>query len=300
MLTIGSRGSKLALWQANWVAGRLRALGEAVRIEVIKTTGDKILDVALSKVGGKGLFTKEIEEALIEGRIDLAVHSLKDMPTEIPAGLTLCAVSEREDPRDALAGRRLDELPRGATVGTSSLRRAAQLRLLRPDLRIEPVRGNVDTRLRKLDDGEYDAVLLAAAGLRRLGLEERIAEVLEADLMIPAVGQGALAIETQELESAATVACRKLHHEATAVATTAERALLEALGGGCQVPIGGYARLKDGELHLDGIVIAPSAGRPVRGYRVGPPEDAARIGHALGEELLEHGAREILEEVYGA
>jgi hydroxymethylbilane synthase len=299
MLTIGSRGSKLALWQANWVAGRLRELGEAVRIEVIKTTGDKILDVALSKVGGKGLFTKEIEEALREGRIDVAVHSLKDMPTEIPPGLKLCAVSEREDPRDALAGLRLAELPKGARVGTSSLRRAAQLRLLRPDLRIEPVRGNVDTRLRKLDEGQYDAVLVAAAGLRRLGLEDRIAEVLDAGLMVPAVGQGALAIETRDEEGAAA-ACRKLHHAATAAATAAERALLETLGGGCQVPIGAYARLDGEQLTIDGIVLSPAGGRPVRGRCAGPAGEAVLVGRRLGEELLEGGAREILEEVYGS
>src|ERR1700687_170079 len=197
MLVIGSRGSQLALWQAHWGKERLEDLGEECRIEIIHTTGDKITDVALSKVGTKGLVTKEIEEALLSGAIDLAVHSLKDMPTELPAGLTLSALPEREDPRDALVGRRLADLPRGAKVGTSSLRRAAQLRGLRPDLKVESVRGNLDTRLRKLDEGQYDAILLAAAGLKRLGWGERIAEILPAGVMCSAVGQGALAIETK-------------------------------------------------------------------------------------------------------
>src|SRR6478752_4035101 len=198
MLVIASRGSQLALWQAHWVEGQLRALGHEDRIEIIRTTGDKITDVPLAKVGTKGLFTKEIEEALLDGRADLAVHSLKDLPTELPAGLVLAAVPEREDPRDAIVGKRLADLPPGAKVGTSSLRRSAQLRKLRPDLVIESVRGNLDTRLRKLDEGRYDAILLAAAGLKRLGWSDRIAEILPADLMCPAVGQGALAIETRE------------------------------------------------------------------------------------------------------
>src|ERR1700689_1019026 len=197
MLVIASRGSPLALWQARWVAQQLTALGHESRIEIIKTTGDKITSVPLNQVGGKGLFTKEIEEALLEGRADLAVHSLKDLPTELPAGLVLAATPEREDPRDALVGRKLADLAHGAKLGTSSLRRAAQLRKLRPDLHIEPVRGNLDTRLRKLDEGQYDAILLAAAGLKRLGWGDRIAEVLEAEVMCSAVGQGARAIETR-------------------------------------------------------------------------------------------------------
>src|SRR5947199_1878625 len=196
MLVIASRGSQLALWQARWVQTQLAALGHESRIEIIKTTGDKITDVPLAKVGTKGLFTKEIEEALLDGRADLAVHSLKDLPTELPAGLVLAAVPEREDPRDALVGKRLADLPAGAKVGTSSLRRAAQLRRLRPDLVVESVRGNLDTRLRKLDEGQYDAIMLAAAGLKRLGWGDRIAEILSPSIMCPAVGQGALAIET--------------------------------------------------------------------------------------------------------
>src|SRR6201994_1609540 len=197
MLVIASRGSQLALWQARWIQTRLAALGQESRIEIIKTTGDKITDVPLAKVGTKGLFTKEIEEALLDGRADLAVHSLKDLPTELPQGLALAAVPVREDPRDAVIGRRLAELETGETIGTSSLRRAAQLRKLRPDLRIESVRGNLDTRLRKLDEGQYDAILLAAAGLKRLGWGDRIAEILPVEKMCPAVGQGALAIETR-------------------------------------------------------------------------------------------------------
>ena len=300
MLTIGSRGSKLALWQARWVAGRLEELGYRTRIEIIKTTGDKITDVALSKVGGKGLFTKEIEEALLARSIDLAVHSMKDVPTELPAGLTLGAVSAREDPRDAVAGRPLAELPAGAKVGTSSLRRAAQLRLLRPDLAVENIRGNVDTRLRKLDDGRYDAVILACAGLKRLGLEARIAEPLPVDVMIPAVGQGALGIEIRDEEGPAAEACRRLDDPPTRTAVLAERAFLAALGGGCQVPVGAHAQVADGTVTLEAIVISPSGGKPVRGRTSGPAGDAGRLGRRLGEELLERGAREILEEVYGS
>src|SRR5438309_1006023 len=197
MLVIASRGSQLALWQARWVSAALTALGRECRIEIIKTTGDKITDVPLAKVGTKGLFTKEIEEALLDGRAQLAVHSLKDLPTELPDGLVLGAVPQREDARDAIIGKTLAELPLGAKVGTSSLRRSAQLRALRPDLIVESIRGNLDTRLRKLDEGQYDAILLAAAGLKRLGWADRIAEILSPDLMCPAVGQGALAIESR-------------------------------------------------------------------------------------------------------
>src|SRR4249919_2686838 len=234
MLVIASRGSQLALWQARWVAGQLAAAGHECRIEIIKTTGDKITDVPLAKVGTKGLFTKEIEEALLDGRADLAVHSLKDLPTELPEGLVLAAVPEREDPRDAIIGMRLDQLPHGAKVGTSSLRRAAQLRKLRPDLVIESVRGNLDTRLRKLDEGQYDAIVLAAAGMKRLGWANRIAEILPAEKMCSAVGQGALAIETRATGPGHD-ACAVLDHPATHAAVRAERGVLGALGGGCQV-----------------------------------------------------------------
>jgi hydroxymethylbilane synthase len=300
MLIIASRGSQLALWQAHWVKQQLAALGYPSRIDIVKTTGDKITDVPLAQVGAqvgaKGLFTKEIEEALLEGRADLAVHSLKDLPTELPAGLVLAATPAREDPRDALVGKRLADLPAGAKVGTSSLRRAAQLRKIRPDLRIEPVRGNLDTRLRKLDQGRYDAIMLAAAGLKRLGWEDRIAEILSPDIVCPAVGQGALAIETG---TTGLLACQKLNHAATHSAITAERALLAALGGGCQVPIGAYATVTGDRLSLQAIVVSPNGVHLVRDRGEGPVADAQRIGRELGEALLAAGADRILESVYG-
>ena len=293
MLTIGSRGSQLALWQANWVKSRLEELGEECRIEIIHTTGDKIQDVALSKVGTKGLFTKEIEEALLDGRIDLAVHSLKDMPTDLPDGLILAAIPPREDVRDAIVGCKLDALKRGAKVGTSSLRRMAQLRALRPDLNIESVRGNVDTRLRKQQEGQYDAILLASAGLNRLGLSDRIAEIISVEKMCPAVGQGALAIETRVGDSVVG----KLDHLPTRRAVTAERAVLRALGGGCQVPIGAYAVADGSGVHVQAVVIAPDASAMIRLEARG--EDPEKVGADLGQELLDAGANEILKAVYG-
>ena len=299
MLTIGSRGSQLALWQARWIQARLKDLGEESRIEIIRTTGDRITDVPLAKVGTKGLFTKEIEEALLRGDIDVAVHSMKDMPTEVPGGLTIAAIPEREDPRDAIVGIPLAELRDGASVGTSSLRRSAQLRALRPDLVVESIRGNVDTRLRKLEDLQFDAIVLAAAGLRRLGLEARIAEVLEPEVMCPAVGQGALAVETRDDGGIAHQICRRLDHAETRAAVTAERALLATLGGGCQVPIGAYARIAEGALHVDAVVVSPEGDAIVRRGSSGPPSNAESIGRALGEELLAMGGREILEDVYG-
>jgi hydroxymethylbilane synthase len=294
MLVIASRGSQLALWQARWVAAQLSAAGHACRIEIVKTTGDRITDVPLAKVGSKGLFTKEIEEALLDGRADLAVHSLKDLPTELPEGLVLAAVPEREDPRDAVVGRKLADLPLGARVGTSSLRRAAQLRQLRPDLQVESVRGNLDTRLRKLDEGQYDAILLAAAGLKRLGWGDRIAEILPPEQMCPAVGQGALAIETRAgFEKVAL-----LDHADTHTAVVAERAVLAALGGGCQVPIGAYATVSKGHIRLLAIVAAPDGSRVIRAEAEGEAADAADIGARVAADLLQRGAREILEAVY--
>ncbi|MBS1856250.1 MAG: hydroxymethylbilane synthase [Acidobacteria bacterium] len=297
MLVIASRGSQLALWQAHWVEAQLQALGHEVRIEIIKTTGDKITDVPLAKVGTKGLFTKEIEEALLDGRADLAVHSLKDLPTELPEGLVLAAVPEREDPRDAVVGRRLDELALGAKVGTSSLRRSAQLRQLRPDLVIESVRGNLDTRLRKLDEGRYDAILLAAAGLKRLGWAARIAEILDADRMCSAVGQGALAIETRA-SGAGFDAVRALDHAATHSAVDAERGVLASLGGGCQVPIGAHATVDGGRVRVQAIVASPDGGELIRGTAEGAIAQAEATGRALGAELLDRGARRILDQVY--
>lgn len=291
MIVIGSRGSQLALWQARQVAARLEQLGEQTRIEIVKTTGDKIADVPLAQAGGKGLFTKEIEEALLAGVIDLAVHSLKDVPAELPAGLALAAFPEREDPRDALIGRTLAELRPGDKVGTGSLRRAAQLHALKRGLAIETLRGNVDTRLRKLDEGQYDAIVLAAAGLRRLGWESRITELLDPSVMCPAPGQGALAIETRD-DGAAQQVARKLDHAETRAAVTAERELLAVLEGGCQVPIGAYAHLEGSSIHLRAMVASPDGQRMVRDGLCG--QESIALGRELGRRLLAAGAREIL------
>ena len=299
IITIGSRGSKLALWQARHIESLLRALGAETRLEIIKTTGDKITDVPLAQVGSKGLFTKEIEEALLAGTIDLAVHSLKDLPTVVPEGLAIAAIPERELPFDALIGKKLAELPHGAKVGTSSLRRAAQLRARRPDLHIESLRGNLDTRLRKLDEGQYDAIVLASAGLRRLGWASRIAELLSDDVMCPAVGQGALAIETRDDNGPARRLCAKLDHAPTRACITAERALLAALGGGCQVPIGAHARLEDGRLSLFGVIIDPQGETLLRHNESGSPEEAELLGIRAARALLSQGGRRVLSHVYG-
>ena len=292
MLVIGSRGSKLALWQANYIKSRLEALGEECRIEIITTSGDRFQSGPLKEIGTKGLFTKEIEEALLDGSIDLAVHSLKDMPTELPDGLQITAVPEREDARDVMIGRKLAELPAGARVGTGSLRRAAQIHAARPDVSVEGIRGNVDTRLRKLDEGQYDAIVLAAAGLNRLGWSERIAEHLPVEVMCPAVGQGALAIETRADGGPAMQTVARLDHLITHAAITAERAVLKVLGGGCHVPIGAHATVAEGTLHLRAIVISPDGARMVKRESYGL--DAVQVGTSLGEELLAGGAREIL------
>ena len=299
MLTIGSRGSQLALWQAHWIQARLQELGHECRIEIIKTTGDKITDVALSQVGSKGLFTKEIEEALLAGSIDLAVHSLKDMPTDLPSWLTLAAIPKREDPRDALIGRALADLNGGARVGTGSLRRAAQLRALRPDLEIEDIRGNVDTRLRKLDEGRYDAIVLASAGLRRLGWENRITELFDPAVMCPAVGQGALAVETREQGVAFEIAMR-LEDTDTRAAVTAERAVLATLGGGCQAPMGAHAIVDNGVLRLHALLVSPDGSKVIRRHLDGPAGEALALGRTLGSQLLAGGGKEILDAVYGA
>jgi hydroxymethylbilane synthase len=302
-LVIGTRGSQLALWQAHWIEGRLREFGAETRIEINKTTGDKITDVALAKVGSttglKGVFTKEIEEALLDGRIDVAVHSLKDLPTEIDSRLAIAAVPERADPRDALAGCSLDDLPAGARVGTGSLRRVAQLRNRRPDLEILGIRGNVDTRLRKMDEGQYDAVVLASAGLHRLGLEGRIAEILEPEVMCPAVGQGALGVQIRAGDDAVRELISRLNHEATAAAVTAERAVLSALGGGCQVPMGAHAWIKGGVLKLIAVVVSQDGGRMVRTSLEGAVGQAAELGADVAARLKDRGAAELLEAVYG-
>lgn len=290
-LVIGTRGSQLALWQANHVSALLTARGHSVRIEMIQTTGDRITGVPLSQVGTKGLFTKEIEEALLAGTIDLAVHSAKDMPTELPEGLVLSAFPERADPRDAMIGSRLADLPQGAIVGTSSLRRAAQLRSLRPDLDLRDLRGNVDTRLRKQAEGQYAAIVLATAGLTRLGWQDRIAESLDPTAFVPAVGQGALAIETREDGGAGHQAAIEIDDATTRARLEAERAVLRAIGGGCQVPLGAHATVEAGVLSLSGLVVSLDGTFVIRDQRSGPVVDAARIGAHMGEVLLGAGAR---------
>ena|SRR5947209_6734522 len=282
-LRIGSRGSQLALWQANHVASLLREQGHTVEIEVIKTTGDKIADVALAKVGTKGMFTKEIEEALADKRVDLAVHSLKDVPTELAPEFTLTAIMQREDPRDAFISVKysaLEELPHGAKVGTSSLRRQCQLKAIRPDLEIFPLRGNVDTRLRKLESGEYAAILLAAAGVHRLGLDTHVRARISPDVMCPAVGQGALAIETRSDDRQTESYLSFLNHAETRQAIECERALLGSLGGGCQVPIGAYAELHNGQLHLRGMVGRPDGSQILREQAEGSEPEMLEIGRA--------------------
>jgi len=298
VITIGSRGSQLALWQARHIAARLTELGAETRLEIIKTTGDKITDVPLAKVGGKGLFTKEIEEALLAGTIDVAVHSLKDVPAEIRDGLVLSAIPEREDPRDAIVGSTLAELAAGARVGTSSLRRSAQLRAFHPQVIIETLRGNVDTRLRKLDEGQFDAIVLAAAGLRRLGWGDRIREYVPVEVMCPAVGQGALAIETRADGGEAQRLIERLDHAPSRIAVTAERAMLRTLGGGCQVPIGGYARVEDGMVRIRGVVASADGSRVLRADAAGP--DPEQVGVALAGRLLQAGAEAILSQIYAA
>jgi hydroxymethylbilane synthase len=300
LLRIGSRGSQLALWQANHIAGLLRARGHEVQIEIIKTTGDKITDVSLAKVGTKGMFTKEIEEALLDRRVDLAVHSLKDLPTELAPEFEIAAVTARENPRDAFLSRHfgsIDDLPQRSRVGTSSLRRQAQLKALRPDLSIFPLRGNVDTRLRKLEEGEYDAIILASAGLNRLGRTEWIRAILPVEVMCPAVGQGALGIEIRSGDQQKRAHLDFLNDPAARAATTCERALLNQLGGGCQVPIGAYAEPKNGALHLTAIVARPDGSSVLR--EQGSGGDPERLGEAVGKRLLARGGEEILREVYG-
>jgi hydroxymethylbilane synthase len=310
-LAIGTRGSPLALWQANHVAERLRTAfpGLSVRLETIKTTGDKILDVPLAQVGGKALFVKEIEEALLGGSVDLAVHSMKDVPTDLPAGLTIAAVTEREDPLDVLisrTGARLHDLPSGARVGTSSLRRQAQLLHHRPDLTIVGLRGNLDTRIRKLDSQGLDAIVLAAAGVKRLGWMDRITEFLSPEICLPAIGQGALGIEIRVPSGrgdpgapwAVTAAVAGLDHTPTHAAVLAERAFLRRLEGGCQVPFAAHAQIAGDEILLRGLVASPDGRRLVQGERRGTPGEAEAVGTALAEDLLARGAAEILQALF--
>lgn len=302
-LVIGSRGSKLALWQAEQARERLQQIDPQleIKIEIIKTTGDVKSD-PLSVIGGKGVFTKELEEALLVGRIDIAVHSLKDLPTILPDALSISAICEREDPRDALVLRAdlqiedssLLNLPARAVVGTSSQRRLAQLKSLRSDVVIKDLRGNVDTRVRKLDEGQYDAVILAAAGLLRLGLQDRISTRISVNEMLPAVGQGAIAIETRSDNSFAVEATSRLDHRETRVACLAERSFLRGLGGGCQLPIAAHAIVNDDELILDGLVAKPDGSEILRDQLSGAVDHAEEIGSTLATRLIERGARALL------
>ncbi|MEW6584338.1 MAG: hydroxymethylbilane synthase [Nitrospirota bacterium] len=329
-IVIGTRGSKLALWQAQFVGEELKRHHPGLEVDLtkIKTTGDMILDVPLAKVGGKGLFVKEIEEALLSRKVDIAVHSMKDVPTEFPEGLHLAAICEREDPRDAFISQiqgsgfgiqNFSNLPRGAKIGTSSLRRSCQLLSIRPDLSIHDLRGNLDTRLRKLDEGQFDAIILACAGVKRLGLANRITEILPFKTSLPAVGQGAVGIECRLDDEFVNSLIAPLNHGGTSICVKAERSFLKRLEGGCQVPIAAHARIvrkndippldplpaKGGSggvdsehLILDGLVGSVSGDRIIRGRIEGRPEDAERLGMAVAEDVLSRGAKEILDEVY--
>jgi len=320
-INIGTRGSKLALWQAEWVKAEIQMIdpGIDVRLIKIKTTGDMILDVPLAQVGGKGLFVKEIEEAILRNDVDIAVHSMKDVPTDFPAGLHLSAICEREDPRDAFVSQvqsskskvqSIKDLPQGARIGTSSLRRSSQLLNMRPDLQITQLRGNLDTRLRKLDEGQFDAIILAAAGVKRLGLQNRITEILPFEVSLPAIGQGAIGIECRADDESINKIVGALNHKETSIAVRAERAFLRKLEGGCQVPIAAYARIehraegkeqraqKDSLLVMDGLVGSVNGQRIIKGHIEGNLNDYESLGNRLAEDLLSRGAQEILAEVY--
>lgn len=298
-LIIGSRGSALALWQARQVGSQLERSGYATETRIIRTTGDHLQTASLSKIGGKGLFTKEIEEALLSHEIDIAVHSLKDLPTQSPAGLAIAAVPEREDAHDALVGHTLQSLPSGARVGTSSVRRSAQLLALRPDVQPVAIRGNVDTRLRKLKESQYDAILLAAAGLRRLGFGPQISYFFASDEICPAPGQGALGIQTREQGDAREI-CAALNHEPSARAVSCERTLLAELGGGCQLPVGAFATIKNDQIYCVAVVASPDGTKIVRGQGNGPADNPEQVGRNLASQLLSKGAAEILESVGAA
>lgn len=303
VIRIATRKSPLALWQAEHVAGRLREAFPDLRTELVAMTtrGDKLLDAPLAKLGGKGLFVKELEQGMLDGYADIAVHSMKDVPVEFPAGLHLAAILEREDPRDALVSdryRSFADLPSHARIGTSSLRRQCQVKERLPDCEILSLRGNVNTRLAKLDAGEFDAIVLAAAGLKRLGLEHRIVETLPPETSLPAMGQGAIGIECRSDDAQVNAWVSRLHHEETATRVLAERAMNERLQGGCQVPIAGFAELQGGFLRLRGLVGTPDGRELVRGEVLGPVAEAHSLGVALAEELLGKGADRILRELY--
>ena len=297
VLVIGSRGSQLALWQANYIRDRLEARGLEARIEIIKTSGDTVAETPLHQIGGKGLFTREIEEALLERKIDLAVHSMKDLPTELPKRLTIAAIPQRADARDAIVGGKLRALKFGAKVGTSSLRRVAQLRRIRPDLNVQPIRGNVDTRINKVERGEYDAIVLAAAGLQRLGWADIISEVFRQDIILPAVAQGALAIETLE-ESHGHEVAQTLDDPWTRFPVMAERAMLAELGGGCQAPIGAFGSLENTDLFLTGAVFTPDGSTMIRYTATGECTKPMELGRNVAQVLLHRGAQKLLDEIY--
>jgi hydroxymethylbilane synthase len=303
-LRIGTRASQLALWQANWVKSELEQRYPEIEVTLtkIKTQGDKILDVPLAMVGGKGLFVKEIEEAMLRGGIDIAVHSMKDVPTVFPAGLALRCITEREDPRDIVILKpgyaSFRDLPQGARIGTSSLRRKAQLLHLRPDFRMIDIRGNVETRIRKLTEDDLDAVVLAAAGMNRLGFAKQISEFLEPEISLPAIGQGALGLESRIADSEINALIDFFNHPATAWAVRGERAVLKRLEGGCQVPIGAFGTVREGRLTLTGLVLSVDGSESIRKTVECPVEDAESAGTSLADDLLIQGAGRILNEVY--
>lgn len=301
-IRIGTRGSLLAVWQANWIKHTLENLYPEVTavLEIIKTKGDKILEAPLARIGGKGLFVKEIEEALMEGYIDLAVHSMKDVPIEVPDPLWIPAITEREDPRDVLVSKKnitLAGLPKGARIGTSSLRRQAQLLHYRPDFQIVPLRGNVNTRLQKLEMENLDAIVLAAAGMKRMDWETKVTEYLPPEISLPAIGQGALGIECRRKDPFINELITCLNHEPTATVVYAERVFLRKLGGGCQIPLACYGRIQNSVLSLTGLVSTPDGKKLIRADRTGKSDQGEKLGLELAEQLLEQGAGEILEQV---
>ena len=303
IVRIATRRSPLALWQAEFVRASLIALHPGIKVELVKmvTQGDKILDTPLAKVGGKGLFVKELEVGMMEGDADIAVHSMKDVPVQFPDGLHLSVICEREDPRDAFVSNEFDDieqLPQGAIVGTSSLRRQCQLRSWRPDLQIKDLRGNVNTRLNKLDHSEYDAIILASAGLKRLGFQDRIKQSLATDISLPAVGQGAVGIECRTDDERINSLIAPLNHQQTRTCVLAERAMNERLEGGCQVPIAGFAELEYGQVKMRGLVGRPDGKQVIRGNIEGTAKNAEQLGTMLADDLLSRGAKEILREVY--
>lgn len=305
IVRIATRRSPLALWQAEFVRSTLIAIHPGIKVELVKmvTQGDKILDTPLAKVGGKGLFVKELEVGMLQGDADIAVHSMKDVPVEFPEGLHLGAICQREDPRDAFVSNNYSDikaLSHGAIVGTSSLRRQCQLCAWRPDLQIKDLRGNVNTRLSKLDHSEYDAIILASAGLKRLGFEDRIQQYLDTDISLPAVGQGAVGIECRSDDDRINQLIAPLRHEETMTCVLAERAMNERLEGGCQVPIAGYAELEYGQIKMRGLVGRPDGKQVIRGHIEGPAKNAKQLGTMLADDLLSRGAKEILQEVYAS